>query len=333
MRKILVTGGAGFIGSHVFERLCAEYPTAHFTVLDKMTYAADFDNLAEFLVRGLRTLEVGDLCDLRLCTQLTLNCDCVVHLAAESHVDTSFGNSICFTQSNTLGTHSLLEACRINKVPQIIHVSTDEVYGETHAGCHVETDQMNPTNPYSASKAAAEMIVNSYIKSFNLPITVVRANNIFGIRQFPEKIIPRFSMQALSGQPFTIHGNGLNRRHYLAAPDFAEAIVAVIERGKFGEIYNIGSDEEYTNIDVRDMIAKQYGIDGEANTIYVTDRPFNDFRYAISSDKIKALGWKSKRRLADEIGAVTQWYLRNRFRYDHLFAREDESAKLADALA
>lgn len=324
MRKLLITGGAGFIGSHVVERMSLEFPNANITVLDKMTYAADLENISHLLAHGHRNLRVGDLCDFQLCTQLTRNCDAVIHLAAESHVDNSFGNSIHFTYSNTLGTHTLLEACRLNQVPCIIHVSTDEVYGETYDSHHVETDPLNPTNPYSASKAAAEMIINGYLKSFKSPIRIVRANNIFGIRQYPEKIIPRFTMQALHGIPFTIHGSGRNIRHYLAAPDFAEAIVAVIHRGRDGEIYNVGSEEEYTNLAVRDMIAEQFNLNAEANTIFVDDRPFNDFRYAVNSDKLKALGWKPTKSLADEVAQITSWYKRNRHRFDHLFRSEQK---------
>ncbi len=328
MRKIVVTGGAGFIGSHVVERLIQEYPGARLDILDKMTYAADIENLRDSLERGQRHLHVGDLCDFDLCVRLTRNADCVVHLAAESHVDNSFGNSLHFTRSNTLGTHALLEACRLNKVKRIIHVSTDEVYGETHDGEHVETDMLNPTNPYSASKAGADMIVNSYIYSFKLPVILVRANNIFGIRQYPEKIIPRFCMLGLLNQKFTVHGNGLNRRRYLAAQDFADAIVLLLQRGETGEIYNVGSDCEYTNLQIVDMIARELGIAAEINTIFVADRPFNDFRYAVNCDKLKALGWKRDRRLEDWIGDLLAWYRANLDRYEGLFEKAPEQKEL-----
>lgn len=320
--SILVTGGAGFIGSHVVERLVAEFPNEQMTILDKMTYAADYENLSPVLKHGQRRLVVGDLCDFALCTELTRNVDLVVHLAAESHVDNSFGNSILFTQSNTVGTHSLLEACRVNKVGRFIHVSTDEVYGEALHGPHFETDILNPTNPYSASKAAAEMMVNAYLKSFTLPIIVVRANNIFGTRQFPEKIIPRFCVQAHLGQKFTIHGNGLNKRRYLAAEDFAEAILLVIRKADTGDIFNVASEDEYTNLEIRDMIANAFGVDGKQCTQFVTDRPFNDSRYWINCDRLLALGWRQKRQLADEMPRIAEWYRSNVQRYIHLFEPE-----------
>jgi UDP-glucose 4,6-dehydratase len=324
MPRILVTGGAGFIGSHVVERLIEEYPNDRIDVLDKMTYAADLANLAPSLKRGQRHLHVGDVCDFPLCVRLTRNVDYVIHLAAESHVDNSFGNSLNFTQSNTLGTHTLLEACRVNGVKRIIHVSTDEVYGETRDGEHVETDRLNPTNPYSASKAGADMIVNSYIYSFRLPVIMVRSNNIFGIRQYPEKIIPRFCMLGLLGQRFTVHGNGLNRRRYLAAEDFADALVLLLNGGREGEIYNVGSECEYTNLQIVEMIAAELGISGPENTGFISDRPFNDFRYAVNCEKMKSLGWKRKRRLEDKIPELLSWYRDNLTRYEDIFQAKSE---------
>src|SRR5882757_9745274 len=173
MKNILITGGAGFIGSHVVERMMREYPDANIYILDKMTYAADIRNLDGLLDWQRCHLIVGDLTDFDLCSRVTRDMDCVLHLAAESHVDNSFGNSLQFTRSNALGTHSLLEACRVNKVKKFVHVSTDEVYGEIAEGMHLETDGLDPTNPYSASKAAADMLVNSYVHCFKMPVISV----------------------------------------------------------------------------------------------------------------------------------------------------------------
>lgn len=319
MNRIVITGGAGFIGSHVVERFVAEYPEAHIAILDKMTYAADYDNVAHILERGLRQLYVGDLCDFELCSRLTKNADLVLHLAAESHVDRSFGNSLRFTQSNALGTHTLLEACRVNEVGRFIHVSTDEVYGEIHEGLHVETDFLNPTNPYSASKAAADMIVNGYVRSFKMPIISVRANNIYGTRQYPEKIIPRFTLLSLYGQKLPLHGDGLNRRRFLAAEDFAEALAMLTTKGILGEIYNIGSEMEYTNLQVAELICARFGRNIKDVVEFIPDRPFNDSRYAISSDKIHALGWTTKRPLEKHLDEVIDWYRANKARYQHIF--------------
>ena len=224
IKKIIITGAAGFVGSHVYDHFSGIYPTAKIIILDKMTYAADIRNVPSIMSNPNHSLVVGDVCDLSICLRVTENADLVIHLAAESHVDSSFSDSMIFTKSNALGTHALMEACRRNGVKKIIHVSTDEVYGENTRGRFVEDDELNPTNPYSAAKAGAEMIVKSYFKSFDLPVVTVRANNIYGIRQFPEKIIPRFSLRALRGKSLEIHGDGSNLRHYLAASDFARAL-------------------------------------------------------------------------------------------------------------
>lgn len=320
MHKIVITGGAGFIGSHVVEKFAEEYPDTQIIILDKMTYAADIDNIAHVLKRGIRHLQVGDICDYELCMKVTKGADLVLHLAAESHVDNSFGNSLRFTTSNTLGTHTLLEACRHNDVRRIIHVSTDEVYGEISQGFHKEGDVLDPTNPYSASKAAGDMIVNSFIHCFKMPIIIVRANNIYGIRQYPEKIIPRFCMQALSGQKFTLHGNGRNCRRFLSARDFADALGILVLNGELHNIYNIGSDEEYTNLDIAKLISSEYNIPYADNIVFVNDRPFNDCRYAIDCSKLSKLGWGTKRSLKNDISMMTQWYRQNAYRYEGLFS-------------
>lgn len=321
MRKILLTGGAGFIGSHVAEHLCNAFPSCDIVVLDKMTYAADFLNLSGLLTQNRIRLVVGDICDYDLTRRLFENCDLVVHTAAESHVDRSFHSSIMFTQANTLGTHTVMEACRAVGVPKIIHVSTDEVYGEVLSGDCDESQIMNPTNPYSASKAAAEMIVNGYRHSFKLPVITVRANNIFGTRQFPEKLIPRTIMSFLTNKKMPLHGNGENVRHYLAVQDFSEALSLLINRGELLATYNIGSPDEYNNKIVVRMICEEMGINFDSNVEMVPDRPFNDRRYAISWDSITNLGWAPKRHLKDELPAIVRWYKENK---THILSRLEQ---------
>jgi dTDP-glucose 4,6-dehydratase len=320
MHKLLLTGGAGFIGSHIAEALCAAYPEAEIIVLDKMTYAADFMNVMHLVADNRIKLVVGDVCDYDLCLKLITGCDAVIHAAAESHVDRSFHSSILFTQSNTVGTHVIMEACRVAKVPRIIHVSTDEVYGEMLSGDCDESQTLNPTNPYSASKAAAEMVVNGYRHSFKLPVIQVRANNIFGIRQYPEKLIPRTVMSLLSGRKLPLHGNGTNVRHYLAAQDFADALVLLLKKGVLLESYNIGSPDELANRDVVAMICGLFGARFEDSVEMVEDRPFNDRRYSINWDKITALGWAPRRRLADELPGIIEWYRANS---NHILSRID----------
>jgi UDP-glucose 4,6-dehydratase len=311
MRKILITGGAGFIGSHICETICASFPDSEVVVLDKMTYAADFRYIMDLVATNRMQLVVGDICDYRLCHKMVEGCELVIHAAAESHVDRSFHSSILFTQTNALGTHTVMEACRVASVPRIIHVSTDEVYGEVLSGDCTEAQMLNPTNPYSASKAAAEMIVNGYIHSFKLPVVIVRANNIFGTRQYPEKLIPRAIMSLLTGRKIPLHGDGSNVRHYLSAYDFADALALLARKGKIHEVYNIGAKEEYTNKDIVRLICRELNADFDASVRFVTDRPFNDRRYAISWEKISELGWKSQRRLKDELPSIITWYRDN----------------------
>lgn len=318
MRKILITGGAGFIGSHVVEHFAKKYPDAQITVLDKMTYAGDVRNLDGILDWERVRLIVGDVSDLELCGRATKGVDFVIHMAAESHVDNSFGNSLLFTHSNVLGTHALLEAARVNKVPRFLHVSTDEVYGDIPDGLCSENHPLSPTNPYSASKAGAEMIAMSYVQSFKMPIMILRANNAFGVRQYPEKIIPRFSLLAHNGYKMTIHGDGSNLRRYLPVEDFATAISTIYENGVEGEAYNVGSHAEHSNNQVAQMICSHLGLDPEKVIDYVSDRPFNDTRYAVETSKIEALGWQQSAALEERIGSVIDWYKTHQHRYSDL---------------
>lgn len=315
MKKIVITGGAGFIGSHIVDEFAEVYPDAFITVLDKMTYAADVQNVMHHLEKKNFRLMVGDIRDMHTCLQAVSGADLVIHAAAESHVDNSFGNSIEFSKTNVEGTHCLMEACRQAGVPKIIHVSTDEVYGEIVEGAAHEDSPFLPTNPYSASKAAAEMIINSYKKSFNLPVIIVRSNNIFGVRQYPEKIIPKFITLLAQGKKLTMHGSGKNRRHFLAARDLTKALVVLVKQGKIGEAYNIGTTQEFENIAVAHMLCELFGVDPDQYITYIEDRPFNDARYAVVWDKISALGWKPTVELKDQLAAMAKWYVSNLERY------------------
>ena len=316
MKNILITGAAGFVGSHVFDLLAERFPESNITVVDKMTYAASHMNIPLcFNNNGKYNLIVGDLSDYQFTNDVVKGIDLVVHLAAESHVSRSFDNSLQFSKSNMLGTHALIEACRLHGIKRIIHVSTDEVYGERDEGCFVETDALSPTNPYSATKAAGDMIINSYIKSFSAPIVTVRANNIYGTRQYPEKIIPRFILRALHGMPLTLHGDGSNLRHYLSAIDFAEAIYLLIKKGGIGEVYNIASDQEFSNKEMADLIKMGVGNDSVKITC-VNDRPFNDSRYAVDDSKIRNLGWTCSRNLKGDLPGIIDWYSKNYGRWN-----------------
>lgn len=315
--KIVITGGAGFVGSHVYDHFASIYSQSKIIILDKMTYAADIRNIPNISYNSNHSLVVGDVSDLDVCLQVTKNADLVLHLAAESHVDNSFGNSIVFTKSNTLGTHTLMEACRRNLVKKIIHVSTDEVYGENTNGIFEEEDQLNPTKPYAAAKAAAEMLVKSYISSFNLPVITVRANNIYGIRQYPEKIISRCTLRAINGLPLLLHGDGTNLRHYLSVYDFSRAIEILATKGSFGHVYNFASENELSNLEVAELI--NHIIRPNNNKIeFIRNRPFNDSRYYVNDSKIKNLGWKQKHFFKDDLSEIINWYKSNMERYSDI---------------
>lgn len=319
MKKIVITGGAGFIGSHIVDRFAALYPKAKIAVVDKMTYAADIRNISGHIEKGRVELIVGDVCSRHICDRAIAAADLVIHAAAESHVDNSFSNSLEFSRTNVEGTHSLMESCRQAKVKKIIHVSTDEVYGEIQEGAADENSHFNPTNPYSASKAAAEMIIGGYYKSFKIPVVIVRANNIFGTRQFPEKILPKFILLLATGQKLTIHGSGKNKRHYLDVHDFTAALDLISRKGKIGQAYNVGAIEEYTNMQVAHMVCDAFGVDPKKHIRHVKDRPFNDSRYSIDWDKLAALGWKPKHRLARELPGLARWYVENIGRHETRF--------------
>jgi UDP-glucose 4,6-dehydratase len=315
MKKIVITGGAGFIGSHIVDEFIEIYPDAKVVVLDKMTYAADIRNIRHHIENKNFELIVGDICDIQTCERALAGADLLIHAAAESHVDNSFGNSLEFSRTNVVGTHCLMEACRQLKVPKIVHVSTDEVYGEVLEGTAFEDALLKPTNPYSASKAAAEMIINGYIQSFKLPVVMIRANNMFGVRQFPEKIIPKFMLMLMQNQKLTLHGSGKNKRHFLAVRDFTNALKILVDKGVIGECYNIGTTQEFENIELATQLCELFGLDAQEYITYVEDRPFNDGRYAINWDKITALGWAPKTLLTDQLAEMAQWYLTNFDRY------------------
>lgn len=314
--KIVITGGAGFIGSHIVRHFANTYKDAQIVVLDKMTYAANVHNILDLMIAKRVELIVGDICDYNMCLHATKDAALVIHAAAESHVDNSFSNSIIFTQTNAVGTHCMLEACRQNKIPRIIHVSTDEVYGQVLVGSADENAPLKPTNPYSASKAAAEMILSGYLQSYKLPVVTVRANNIFGVAQYPEKIIPKFLVSTMMGKQLTLHGSGKNSRHFLSAWDFAEALDILYKRGEIGACYNVGTVEEYTNLETAQLICQQFGLNSNDVITFVEDRPFNDFRYAVDWTAISKLGWVPKRSIVTEMPTIAAWYADNLSRYE-----------------
>jgi dTDP-glucose 4,6-dehydratase len=304
MPNALVTGGCGFIASNFINSMHIRYPDITFVNIDKLDYCSNIENVNQ----GSSIFIEGTLCDPdfieRIVTRYKF--DYVFHFAAQSHVDNSFVDPISFTMDNTYGTHVLVETCR-KHIPDVefIHFSTDEVYGEsvTDEPFTEERGVLKPTNPYSASKAAAEMIVRSYIESFNMNIKVIRCNNVYGPNQYPEKLIPKFKRLLRNGEKCTIHGKRSSeiKRAFMHVEDVVDAVDIVWKKGTTGEIYNIASDDELSVMDVTQMIIRNLkGTDNYDKWItYVEDRPFNDSRYYICSRKLKSLGWKQTKTRED----------------------------------
>jgi dTDP-glucose 4,6-dehydratase len=317
MDNIVITGGCGFIGSHIVDLFVAKFPNSKITIFDKLTYAADVNNIYNHLLSNNIKLVVGDLANQSDCRKICKNTDLIIHTAAESHVDNSFYNSSLFSLSNAYGTHNLLDASKEAKVKKFIHLSTDEVYGEnSKEGLpHTEKSHLQPTNPYAASKAGADLLVQTYIKAFNFPATIIRANNIYGIRQFPEKLIPRTILRLLSGMPALVHGNGEYQRAFLAAEDLSNAIFLLLNSEFNGEIFNVGSTSEFKNIDVVRIICKQLNLNFNDHVKFSEDRPFNDSRYFINYSKIQNVGWSQEKYIEDEWNLLIEWYSSNIFKY------------------
>ena len=304
MPNALVTGGCGFIASNFINSMHTRYPDITFVNIDKLDYCSNIENVDQ----GSSIFIEGTLCDPdfieRIVTRYKF--DYVFHFAAQSHVDNSFVDPLSFTMDNAYGTHVLIETCR-KYIPEteIIHFSTDEVYGEsvTDEPFTEERGVLKPTNPYSASKAAAEMIVRSYVESFNMKIKIVRCNNVYGPNQYPEKLIPKFKRLLRNGEKCTIHGKRSSeiKRAFMHVEDVINAVDIIWKKGTIGEIYNIASDDEISVMDVTKMIIKTITCteDYDKWITYVEDRPFNDSRYYICSKKLKSLGWKQTKTQKD----------------------------------
>jgi dTDP-glucose 4,6-dehydratase len=304
--KILfITGGAGFIGSNFINLFVKKYPHTKIINFDALYYCANENNIDEYIKKSINYKFInGNLQSYDLLKYIfqSNKITHILHFAAQSHVQNSFCDSIQYTKDNVLGTHNLLEVSRLycKTLERFIHVSTDEVYGESMLEINekhkTEHSLLCPTNPYAASKAAAEMLVQSYCHSFNMPIIITRGNNVYGPNQYPEKVIPKFIQQLKSKQKVYIQGDGSCVRAFLHSFDTANAFITILEKGIIGEIYNIGCDEnmEYSILDVAKILIKKIiGTNNYHDWIeYIEDRPFNDKRYYISNNKLKELGWK-----------------------------------------
>lgn len=317
MKNILVTGAAGFIGSNFAEFMVNKYPDYNIVVFDKLTYAGNMDNLKK--VQDKITFVQGDICDLEKVTETfeKYNIDAVVHFAAESHVDNSIKTPFVFTQTNVIGTHTLLEvAKRIwgeGSPNKFVHISTDEVYGTLgEEGYFTEKSPIQPNSPYSASKAGSDLVALAYHETFKMNVSVTNCSNNYGPYQHNEKLIPHMIKLALNDEKLPVYGQGLNIRDWLYVEDHCEAIDLVLHNGKAGERYNIGGHNEKRNIEIVKLILKHLN-KPESLITYVEDRKGHDYRYAIDPTKIKnELGWEPKTKFEDGIIKTIDWYLENK---------------------
>ena len=310
--KILVTGGAGFIGSNFVRYLLENYPDYSIVNLDKLTYAGNLDNLAGLDANRQHRFVRGDIADPVLIDHLAQEVDAVIHFAAETHVDRSIVNADAFIQTNVYGTYVLLEASRKYQHQRFIHISTDEVYGSRLEGFFKETDPLSPSSPYSASKASSDLLVASYYKTYGLPAVITRCSNNYGPFQFPEKLIPLMITHALEEKPLPIYGDGLNVRDWLHVADHCRAIDRIFHDGKPGEIYNIGGQGDKNNLEVVHLILE---ILNKPKSLiqYVKDRPGHDRRYAIDPEKIqKELDWAPTHSFEKSLEETVNWYQKQR---------------------
>ena len=305
--KLVVTGGAGFIGSNFVRHVLREHPDDRVVNLDKLTYAGNPANLADIARDPRYTFVQGDVCDATLVRDVLHGADAVVNFAAESHVDRSLVEPDAFLRTDVFGVFTLLEAVRALKIPRFVHISTDEVYGSVAQGSSSETDPLRPSNPYSASKAGGDLLALSYWRTHGVPVVITRSSNNFGPYQYPEKVVPLFITNALDDQPLPLYGDGRNVRDWLYVLDNCAAIDLVLRRGRDGEVYNIGGGHEVENVVLTHEILR---LAGKPETLIrpVTDRPGHDRRYSVDSTKVGRLGWRPRHPFAAALQTTVRWY-------------------------
>jgi dTDP-glucose 4,6-dehydratase len=311
MHKVLVTGGAGFIGSNFVRYAIATHSDWHITTLDKLTYAGRLENLQDVIDHPRHTFVKGDIADAPTAAPLVSTSDLVVHFAAETHVDRSLMSAGEFITTDVFGTFVLLEAARnASRLRRFVQISTDEVYGSVAEGSSRETDELRPRNPYSASKAAADRLAYSYWATYNVPVVITRASNNYGPYHFPEKMIPLFITNAIDNIPVPLYGDGLQERDWLHVTDHCRAVDLLIDGGMPGEVYNVGGGNHIRNIDLTKRILALTGrSDGLVQS--VPDRPGHDRRYSLDTSKLERLGWQPQMSFATGLAETVDWYREN----------------------
>ena len=311
MIKVLVTGGAGFIGSNFVRYALATHPDWHVTTLDKLTYAGRLENLRDVQDHPRHTFVHGDIADRGVAAPLVRASEIVIHFAAETHVDRSILSAGEFITTDVFGTFVLLEAAReAPALRRFVQISTDEVYGSVPTGSSRETDELRPRNPYSASKAGADRLAYSYFATYDVPVIITRASNNYGPFQFPEKVIPLFVTNAIDDIQVPLYGDGLNERDWLHVDDHCRAIDLLIDAAANGEVYNVGGGNHVRNIDLTHRILELAG-KSDALIRNVPDRPGHDRRYSLDTTKLHGLGWQPQRSFEEGLAETVKWYQQN----------------------
>jgi dTDP-glucose 4,6-dehydratase len=309
---ILVTGGAGFIGSNFIRYILNNYSDYRVINFDKLTYSGNLNNLKDVQESGNYKFIKGDICNAKQVQSAVKDCDYIINFAAQTHVDRSIKNSEEFVKANIEGVRILLDAARKHKIKRFIHISTDEVYGDIKRGLSGEDDSLLPNSPYAASKAAADLLCRSYFQTYRFPVIITRSSNNFGPYQYPEKVMPLFITNAIEDKQLPLYGDGENVRDWIYVLDNCYGIDAALNKGRPGQIYNIGGGNLLKNINIARQIIKCLD-KSEKNIKFVKDRPGHDRRYALSSGKLKRLGWKGEHSFNKALKMTVEWYLSNRW--------------------
>ena len=308
--RLVVTGGAGFIGSNFVRYMLRTYADVEIVNLDRLTYAGNLENLRDVEADSRYTFVKGDICDAAVVGEALRGADAVVNFAAETHVDRSIASPQDFIRTDVLGTHTLLEAVRELGIARYLQISTDEVYGSIDEGAFTEESPLCPSSPYSASKAGADLLVLASHHTYGTPVLITRSSNNYGPYQYPEKLVPLFITNAVDDLPLPVYGDGLNVRDWLYVEDNCVGIDTVLRRGELGEVYNIGGGNEVTNLAITHGILEGLGKD-QSLIRYVADRPGHDRRYAIDCAKLRALGWTPRMPFAEGLQRTVHWYRDN----------------------
>jgi dTDP-glucose 4,6-dehydratase len=322
MDKILVTGGAGFIGSNFVRHILKKYPGYRIIVLDALTYAGNMENLSDLEDNPHFAFVHGNICDEKIVDELVAKTDAVVNFAAETHVDRSIHQAGDFIDTDIRGTFVLLEAVRKHNIKRFLQISTDEVYGSIEQGSFSETDPLQPNSPYSASKAGADLLVRSYYATYRTPVLITRSSNNFGPYQYPEKLIPLFITNAIDNMALPLYGDGKNVRDWLYVLDNCEALDVVLHQGKDGEVYNIGGGNEMENIRITHSILELLG-KPKSLIKPVEDRLGHDRRYSVNIDKVSKLGWKPRHNFDQALRETVQWYKDNEVWWRHIKEKQE----------